>query len=155
MTAHLENAAYADWLLGEENPATGEHLGACDVCAKEAGGLHRSVEAFREAILAAGEPHSIVWTAPAQTSAPAGWRMGFRRWAPRMALAACVLAAVLLMRSPAPAPAPVSSDAADNALLESIQDDLNRQAPAALAPAESLVAQMTAGSNSNAQGGNP
>lgn len=153
MTTHLENAAWAAWLSGEENPATSKHLDACGACAEESRGLRGSVKAFREALFNAGEMHPIAWTRPAEARAEAHWRPMLQRWAPRLALAACVLAAVLLMHAPQPAPAPVSSDAADNALLQSIQNDLSRQVPTALAPAESLVAQMTEDTN-DTQGGN-
>jgi hypothetical protein len=152
---HLENSAWAAWLAGEENLAALEHLGWCAACRKEATGLRRALAAFRETIHAAGETHEIAWVRPADDCAEAGWRWAFMRWVPRAALAVCLLAAVLLMHSPRPAPPPASSDAADNALLQSIQNDLSRQVPSALAPAESLVAQMTTDTNQKAQGGNP
>jgi hypothetical protein len=153
MTAHLENAALAAWLGRDDDPATLEHLGWCTPCRKEATRMRRALATFRETIYAAGGAREFVWTPPVGARAQAGWHFAVLRWAPRAALAACLLAAVLLMHSPRPAPPPEPSDAADDALLMDIQNDLSCQTPAALAPAESLVAQMIPDSDNHAQGG--
>lgn len=153
-TAHMENSAWAAWLAGEENAAAREHLAACDACAQEAADLRGNLAAFRESLHAASQAREFAWARPLEDRAAASWSSLLLHWVPRAALAACLLAAVILMHAPRPTPPAVSSDAADNALLESIQNDLNQQVPTALAPAESLVAQMTSNNNSQGQGGN-
>jgi hypothetical protein len=153
-TLHLENSAWAAWLAGEEEPAAREHLAACDACAQEAAALRGHLAAFRETIHSASEAREFAWARSAEDRPAASWGSILLHWVPRAALAACLLAAVILMNAPRPAPPAVSSDAADNALLEAIQNDLNQQAPTALAPAESLLAQMTSNSHSQGQGGN-
>lgn len=148
MTTHLSDTALAEWLEGEGDSAAIEHLEACEPCRKEAVDFRGKLGAFRAALFAEGERRQLQWTRPAE--APATWRPAWGTilaWSARAALAACVLAAVLWMRSPRPAPAPAPSDAADNALLENIQNDLSRQAPQALEPAESFLAQMTVTEN--------
>lgn len=154
MTMHLEDRKLAQWLEGEADAAPLEHLEACEPCRKEAVDFRRSLTAFREAIFAEGKAREFRWTPPAE--APAARRPAWGTvlaWSLRAALAACVLAAVLWMRPPKPAPAPAASDAADDALLQKIQSDLSQQAPDALQPAESFVAQMTVQKSSNSQGG--
>ena len=148
MTTHLSDIALAEWLQGEEDSAALEHLEACEACRKEAVDFRGKLGAFREAFVADSEAREFKWARPADK--PATWRPAWSAllvWSARAALAACVLAAVLWMRSPKPAPAPAPSDAADNALLERIQADLSRQAPQALEPAESFLAQMTVAQN--------
>ena len=145
--AHVEDAEFAAWLVGEEDQVTLEHLDSCDACRREAVDFRRALGAFRDALRNAAEERRIAWAPPAQAVAGTARRWlsaeAFLRWAPRAALAASVLAAALVMRSPRPAAPPASTDAADNALLLEIDADLSRQAPAALAPAETLVAQMS------------
>jgi hypothetical protein len=158
MTTHLSDVALAQWLEGEEDSAALEHLEACSTCRKEAVDFRAKLGAFREALFAEGERRQLQWTRPAEapaTGLPA-WST-IVAWSVRAALAACVLAAVLWMRSPRPAPAPAPSDASDNALLERIQADLSRRAPQALEPAESFLAQMTVTENGETeqQGGQP
>jgi hypothetical protein len=148
MTTHLSDIALAEWLQGEEDSAALEHLEACEACRKEAVDFRGKLGSFREALIAESEAREFKWARPAE--APATWRPAWGTllaWSVRAAFAACVLAAVLWMRSPRPAPAPTRSDAADNALLERIQADLSRQAPQALEPAESFLAQMTVTEN--------
>lgn len=152
---HLEDTEFASWLVGEEDLGTLEHLDACGSCRREAVDFRRALGAFRDAIRDAANKRQIEWTPPVQTLAGTAGRWldaeVILRWAPRAALAACVLMMALLMRSPRPAAPPALTDAADNALLLEIDTDLSRQAPAALAPAETLVAQMSSDESSDSK----
>jgi hypothetical protein len=152
MIAHLEDFAMAAWLAGEEDAAALAHLEACTPCRKEAVDLRERLKKFSEAVHAAGDAREIRWVQPAEAAAVQRISPGVvLAWTVRGALAACVLVLALLMNAPRPsAPAP-SSDAADNALLQAIQSDLNQRAPQALAPAELLLAQMTVSENSNGE----
>lgn len=143
MSEHLGDSAFAAWALDAGEREALDHLSACGECRKEAVDLRRRLAAFREAIHAAGERTEVEWRGQAaeegvaRKSAP---RRALLRWVPATGLAAIALVVALVTRAPKRAPPPASNDAADNALLLAIQSDLSRQAPAALAPAETLVA---------------
>jgi hypothetical protein len=159
MIAHLNDTNLTAWLLGGDDLKVWEHLEACPPCRKEAVELRERLQAFSEAIQTAGETREIKWVQPAEGSTERKVSAGvILTWAARAALAACVLAMALLIHAPRPAAPAAAGDAADNALLEKIQADLDRQAPQALEPAESLLAQMTVTDSSNPdveqQGGN-
>jgi hypothetical protein len=152
MIAHLDDEALTAWLVGGDELRVLEHLETCAYCRKEAVDLRQRLQSLSDAIHDAGEARGIerVWSAPAATGRKV-FAGAILTWTARAALAACVLATALLIHSPRPTGPADSGDASDNALLEKIQADLNRRAPRALAPAESLLAQMTVTENSNTE----
>jgi hypothetical protein len=150
MMGHLQENQFAGWVMGENDESALSHLEGCGDCRREAMDFRDQLAAFRQAIFAAGEERHIRWTMPVTESekrSPA--LVQIIRWAPRAAFAALVLGLALTVGTHrrASVEQPEAMDAADNALLVDIESDLSRSAPAALAPAETLMAQMSKSEN--------
>jgi hypothetical protein len=156
IAGHLQDRTFARWALDPTDAVAVAHLNQCDVCRKEAVDFRGQISAFREALLATGEGRRLEWTAPApgvsvvrHISVP----LAILTWAPRLVLATLVLAFAILVYRPRPAPPPVQTGLDDQALMLSVEEDLNRSAPQALAPADigwSETKDMT-GSNQKAE----
>ena len=138
---HLSDAQFAAFALGER-AAAAEHIAACEHCRHEAESLAAGLLRFREQAHAAAARDDFFWARQrAQVRARVPWtERPLLRWA-STAVAAIVLAgALLLVRVPAPQPEPLPNpDAADEALLLEVQNDVGRYAPAALQPAQALA----------------
>lgn len=151
---HLKDSVFAAWALdpGHEN-AIG-HLEVCDECRREAVDFRQAMGALREGLHRTAEGRELSWMRPAK-SEDSSLEHGEWRLLPRMVsvatLALILVLVTLAPRVPAPAPQAAASDTADNELLLQIQQDLNRRAPEALAPAEMLFADagMTTSSAGN------
>ncbi len=150
IAGHLQDRSFASWALDSTDGVAVAHLNQCDACRKEAVDFRRQISAFREALLAAGEGRRLEWTAPAPgVSVP----LAILTWAPRLVLATLILAFAILVYRPSPAPPPVQTGLDDQALMLSVEEDLNRSAPQALAPADiawSEIKEMN-GSNQKAE----
>lgn len=139
---HFQERTFAKWALDPTDADAVTHLNECEACRKEALDFRRNVATFREALIIASERQLPGWTAPVPDEILSSTFPGIaRRWAPRAALAALLLAAAMVLQSPQPAVVPTTNDASDQALLLSINDDLSRSVPEALAPADVLLSQ--------------
>ena len=152
MTEHLQESQFVKWMIGEAEEPALNHMEDCGECRKEAVDFREQLMSFRQSIFAAGDVREIQWSRPADEP-EVGSSIFTRtaiRWAPRAAFVALllVLALTLAIKYRAPVEQTSASDAADNALLMNIESDLNQQAPDALQPAETLVAQMASSQKS-------
>ena len=139
---HLEERTFANWALDPTDENAVAHLNECDTCRKEAVEFRSDLATFREALVTASERQLPSWTAPVADEMPGIRFPGIvHRWAPRVALAALLLTAAMVLHRPRPAVVTSANDVSDQVLLLSINDDLNRTAPEALAPAEVFLSQ--------------
>ena len=155
ITGHLQERTFASWALDPTDAVAVAHLNECDACRKEAVDFRGSITAFREALLAAGEGRRLEWTAPVprkpesrNDSVP----LAILTWAPRLVLATLVVAFAIITHLPKPVAPPAPAQTDDQALMLRVEEDLDRSAPQALAPAEFIVseANQTGGTNQNA-----
>jgi hypothetical protein len=147
MNAHLDDREMAELVLGRGSRDMTQHLETCGVCRAEAGGLWSAISCCRESIHAEAECDETFWTRQRlairhRIATPASMQLF-----PRIALAALAMvlvlfAAFLLVRQPQSAqrainnaPRQVTSDDADDALLQQVQADIERAFPIALEPA--------------------
>jgi hypothetical protein len=147
MNAHLHDRAIADLILGTGNHEMARHLDTCAVCRDNANDLRNAIACCRESIHAEAECDEIFWTKQRlairqRIVAPVSMRSF-----PRIAIVALVMvlvlfAAFLLVRRPQSTrlaikevPRQMTNDAADDALLQQVQADVDRAFPIALEPA--------------------
>ncbi len=137
MNAHLNEQQLGELVLGFGNAETAGHIEACDVCRAEAEGVRTAILAHRELVWKGEEHDEIFW---ARQRLAIRQRLACHRFVPHVrwvATAAMVLvvsAALLLTRTPQPVQQ-ANNDAADDVLLQQVQTDIERDYPAALAPA--------------------
>lgn len=145
MNRHLDSEAIDRWLIGERNPATGNHLGDCAECRLEVARLESALTEFRDVARRGSDRQPL-------SRPPAGWVAGSvagGRWPTPLRWAAVAAAAVLLAALPAylnysqrQAAAQAKADAL---LLEEVSTDISRPAPEPLEPLIKLVSQSTTG----------
>lgn len=145
---HLDDKAFAAWALDPRHDSTAEHFEFCSECRAEAVEFRQSMTAFRGALERAADDRQMRWALPAAGerrttgSGPESWRL-LPRLIPVTFLAVILLAVTLATRTPKPAPQ-ASSAIAAGVLMNQVNNDLNQRTPEALAPAETLLADMVA-----------
>jgi hypothetical protein len=149
MSAHLSDEQIAAALV---ESSAGGHLAECAECAQEAARLRDAIAGYaQEAGDAVAARDERIWTAERQDVVR---RVRVRRL--RTALASAGLAAAAAVTSwlavprPLPVAAPASADL-DHELLVSVERSLNRGLPAALEPAQFLVADVRAAARTTPQ----
>lgn len=147
MNRHLDSEAIDRWLIGERNPATGNHLGDCAVCRLKVARLESALTEFRSVTRRGSDQQPL-------SRPPAGWVAGSvaggrwpapLRWAV-VAAAAFLLAALPVYREHSQRQAAAQARA-DALLLEEVSTDISRPAPEPLEPVMKLVLQSTTGDN--------
>jgi hypothetical protein len=144
---HINDQLFTNWAIDPAEPEAVRHLSDCESCRKEAVSFRRLVAGFRDGLVQVSESSAIAlpWIEPAKSvyEVEKSWTIR-RAWrlVPALVLAAIALVASLMIKSPQPAAPPHSpwNDAADNALLMQIQEDVSQQVPQALAPADPFYA---------------
>src|SRR6266436_7226869 len=151
MNIHLNPEEMADATLGLLEADRAAHLEGCAECRTRTAGYRAPIEQWRDdARVAAVQPDTF-WTRQRAVISVRLHERSFDRgirfvWAG--ALAALVLAAALSWSpSTKPPVSPQVSEAQDEQLLENMQLALERDAPAALQPAEVLTNEMTRARN--------
>ncbi len=136
MNAHLNEQQFGELILGTGNSEVAAHIEACDVCRAEAEGVRTAISAHRELVWEGAERNEIFWVRQRLAIRQRLARHHFVpyvRWVAMAAMVLVVSAAFLLTR-----PQPVqraNNDATDDVLLQQVQSDIERDYPAALAPA--------------------
>jgi hypothetical protein len=141
---HLNDDQLTEYLLGEAQAATAQHLQSCAECSSEAERVKRSLHSFKawtheQAVVQ--EPKLNVFSLASRVE-----NRSFTLWFSWSAVLALIVIAFALMITPAKSPAPEvvqssSQPDADDALLMEVQQDLDRNVPQALAPAALLAAE--------------
>ena len=143
MTAHFNDEQLAQWMLGDYDPDAAHHLAYCDACRASIDDMETRIGNYRDAVLSYSGRGPIFWTRQALAIHE---RVRARRFTPvlRWAYSAMVIlvlcAAFLVTRVPRPQQQIATSDSADDALLQQIENDVAREYPIALAPA-ALIAE--------------
>jgi hypothetical protein len=154
MNAHLNDEQLTAWLLGESDPPITQHVETCVVCRAEATGLQDAISSCRESMRAAADRDELFWARQRlltrQRLAPRH-RLPFLRWAAAVAMALVVFAALFLARSPQPAH-PGKDEPGDEALLQQVDQDIQRDYPQALAPAVLIDRERNSALSANAGG---
>ena len=136
MTSHLSEDQITECVLGTNDELVLRHLETCAACSREAEELRSTLAGFREAVRAAGRRDLSFWKnqqlAVRERLSTQDWYPV--HWAWVVAMVVVLITAMLLTRTPS-VPNNYVSDDADNALLQAVQGDLNRDVPQALAPA--------------------
>jgi hypothetical protein len=150
--SHLTDDQLAAALDGNPVDDVRRHLAECATCTTEVATLREGLAGCRDALRHTAERSETFWSeqrAAIQRRAHVAPRTGGRRartWTMWTGLAAAASVALWLGlaigRSPTPPP-PAAADA-DDVLLLSVQQSLRRGVPAALEPAQFLVADIGA-----------
>ena len=136
MNAHLNEQQFGELILGTGSGEIAEHIETCDVCRAEVEGVRTAISGCRELVQQAAERDEIFWARQRLAIKQRLMRHHFAphvRWVAMAAMVLVVSAAFLLTR-----PQPVqraNNDAADDVFLQQVQSDIERDYPAALAPA--------------------
>ena len=133
---HLSEDQFADWALGASDEHVLRHLEDCAVCSREAEELRSALAGFRDAVHTTARRDPSFWKsqqlAVSESLSTQDWYPLHWGWV--VAMVAVLITAILLARAPN-VPKNYPSEDADNALLQAVQGDLNRDVPQALAPA--------------------
>jgi len=133
---HLTEDQIAEWTLGTSDDYVIRHLETCAVCSLEAEELRSALAGFRDAVHTTAQRDLSFWRnqklAVSERLSAHDWYP--LHWAWVVAMLAVLITAIFLTRAPN-APKNYLSEDADNALLQAVQGDLNREVPQALAPA--------------------
>jgi hypothetical protein len=136
MNAHLNEQQFGELILGTGNGEIAKHIEACDVCRAEVDSVRTAISDSRELANNTAERDDIFWD---RQRIAIRQRLARPRFVPHVrwvAMAAMVLvvSAAFLLTRPQPAQR-ANDDAADDVLLQQVQSDIERNYPAALAPA--------------------
>ncbi len=136
VNSHLSEDQIAEWALGASDEYVLRHLETCAACFREAEELRSALTGFREAVHTTARRDPSFWR---NQQLAVRERLSTKDWYPLhwgwvVAMVAVLITAILLARTPN-APKNFPSEDADNALLQAVQGDLNRDVPQALAPA--------------------
>ena len=152
MNAHLNDEQLTTWLLGEGDPLTTQHLLGCAECRAEVAQLRDAVSGWREALISTAEHEEVFWAQQrrlTQERIATQRRVPFLRWAATVAMALVIVAALFLPHAPH-AVTPAKDEAGDEALLQQVDHDLQRDYPQALAPAVLIDQERNAALSANA-----
>lgn len=131
---HLDETSWAELSSGSAEAGTKRHLAECGPCRDEVARWQNEMQQAAVRMRAQAERDEMFWArqrATIRARAARSLRTMWLRYA-STALAALLLVAVLLF-SQTPKPKPATGDAvSDEALLEQVESDLNRDAPQAL-----------------------
>jgi hypothetical protein len=137
MNSHLNEEQFAEWLLETNDRETAQHLAACSTCRAEGESLRNAIDGYRESACQTAERDEAFWARQrlAIHSRSKSQRfVPYFRWAAATVMVLVVIAAFVLTRSPQPAQR-AKNDLSDDALLQQVENSLDRGYPAALAPA--------------------
>jgi len=137
MSTHLNEHQFGDLILGTSNTATAGHIEVCDVCRAEAETVRLAISRYRESVRQSAERDEIFWVRQRLAIKQRRARLHcapYIRWFATAAMVLVVSTAFLVTRTPRPAQL-ANTDEADNVLLQGVQSDVERDYPAALAPA--------------------
>jgi hypothetical protein len=140
---HVNDDELAEYLAGEAQAATAQHLQSCSTCSSEAALVKQSLQSFKawtHQRAAAEQPKLKVFSFASRVE-----NRSFTLWFSWSAVLALIVIALGLMVTPSQKPIPQavqsSQPDADDALLMEVQQDLDRSVPQALAPAAMLAAE--------------
>ena len=142
MTAHLNDEQLAQWMLGDHDSEAAHHLTHCYACRASIEELDRSISDYRDTIVSETDRGQIFWTKQALAIQD---RLRARRYGPalRWAYAATMIlvlcGAFLVTQVLRPQQQAVTSNSADDVLLQQVENDAAREYPIALAPAALLA----------------
>ena len=146
--SHWTDEQMSAWMLGERDVAMAEHLAACDDCRRELADLQGALASYRNDVQETAAADEYRWVRiRAAVAGRATERIRGLRWAFTGALALLALSVGLLVtsqRHPVQQAQGPKVEISDEQLLNDIQDDLSRSAPAALAPVETLQQERAA-----------
>ena len=136
MNNHLSENQITEWVLGASDEHVLRHLETCAECSREAEELRSALAGFRDAVHTEARRDASFWR---NQQFAVSARLSNQDWYPLhwawvAAMVAVLITAIFLTRTPS-APGNHPSEDADNALLQAVQGDLNRDVPQALAPA--------------------
>jgi hypothetical protein len=146
MNSHLTDDQFASWIVGQRDPAAASHIAECAECRLELQHNTAALVGFAEYTRRAAERDQFFWTRQrAAVRARLRTAVPVLRWA-GATIAATVIAGALLLSSGKPPHVTVATtnDAADEALLLEIQNDVGRDTPSALQPAQELASERSA-----------
>jgi hypothetical protein len=139
--AHLSSEDISRWTAGERADECARHLGECLLCRAEVARLESVLDAFGGAVRewGAAQPCGELPRAWQADRAARNWRMRRLRWS---LAAAClvVLAAIPVWKNARDRRIAAEAARADAMLLEQVNRQVSRTAPAALEPLMNLVA---------------
>jgi len=135
VTSHLSQDQMTEWVLGTTDQAILRHLETCPACTAEVQEFRNTLSSFREAVHATTEQQLRLRKDKILAAEPATARDWYPlHWGWVLAMVVVLITAIFLARAPN-APHNYAGDDADNALLQAVQGDLDREVPQALAPA--------------------
>jgi anti-sigma factor RsiW len=137
MDEHVSEDHMTAWILGAGDEGVSRHLAACGACRAAADRLRAGIAAFATGARTAADRDAPFWNRQRiaiRNRLPESRRTPLLRWAAAAALA-LVLAATLLPRWAPQSRQQAHQDVADEVLLQQIQNDVEQDVPAALAPA--------------------
>lgn len=147
MNQHWTDEQMSAWVVGERNVEMAEHLAGCEECRRELANVQGALTSYRADVEQTAAADEYRWVRiRAAVAGRAADRGHGLRWAFTGALALLALSLGLLVtpqRHPVPNTAAVAP-MSDEQLLNEIQDDLSRSAPAALEPVETLQQERAA-----------
>jgi hypothetical protein len=137
MNSHLNEEQFTEWLLGTDDREIAQHLAACDACRSEGEQLSNAIAGCRQSAHQAAERDDVFWAR--QRFAIRSRLLRYRfvpyiRWAAVVVMLLVVFAAFMLTRSPQPAQQ-AKNELSDDAVLQQVENSLDRSYPTALAPA--------------------
>ena len=133
MNAHLTEHQLSECILGQPNPLAARHIQSCPACASKLAEFQRTLGALRGAVRSwsENEANSALAARPAfDRRVPAPARQ--LAWALLIA-AVCLIASFVLPRHSGESPASVPW-AGDTALLNQVDAQVSRTAPASMEP---------------------
>ncbi|MGA2991663.1 MAG: hypothetical protein ABSD88_14405 [Candidatus Korobacteraceae bacterium] len=137
MNSHLNDEQLTEWLLGTNDDEAAQHLATCNACRTEGESLRNAIAGYCESAYRAAERDEAFWAKQrlAIRSRVRSQRfVPYVRWAAAAVMILVAFAAFMLTRSPQPAQQ-AKNELSDDAVLQQVENSLDRNYPTALAPA--------------------